>query len=365
MDKPDFAKYSENQLRQILTRIDKERFPERVQEIHERLAQLEAERIARPQVEEFRPDDGPFQIAGFWRRTGAFLIDALVIGLVGFLLGLLLGDQFEAMGVWGRAVGFFIALGYFGLMESRLFQGRTFGKAALDIKVVTSTGESLGVGKALVRSAVFFIPYFLNNANLGAGYTNFALPAIQGLLVFGLGGAIVYLYVFNRRTRQSVHDLIAGAVVVRSNAAAAPQLLPVWRGHLAAIAALCVLVIGVVAYGFSMFGKTRFQPLILVQQNVSRLPAVSQAGVFEGVSFKTGEQRTNFLNVNAVTTAGTADEKALAYNIADIVLTTYPPAQQMNTFSVSIVRGYDIGIASSWHARTFNGPPEAWRDKRF
>lgn len=35
---PEFAKYSEVQLRQILTRIDAERFPERVAEINTRLA---------------------------------------------------------------------------------------------------------------------------------------------------------------------------------------------------------------------------------------------------------------------------------------------------------------------------------------
>ena len=50
MEKPDFAKYSETQLRQILTRIDAERFPDRVEEIHARLAQLEAERATRTDV---------------------------------------------------------------------------------------------------------------------------------------------------------------------------------------------------------------------------------------------------------------------------------------------------------------------------
>jgi hypothetical protein len=41
IDKPDFARYSAEQLRQILTRLDAERYPERAQEIAERLAALE------------------------------------------------------------------------------------------------------------------------------------------------------------------------------------------------------------------------------------------------------------------------------------------------------------------------------------
>jgi hypothetical protein len=35
--RPDFGKYNEEQLRQILTRIDVERFPDRVDEINARL----------------------------------------------------------------------------------------------------------------------------------------------------------------------------------------------------------------------------------------------------------------------------------------------------------------------------------------
>lgn len=41
MDKPDYSTYTELQLEQVLTRIDKERFPERVEEIRERLATLQ------------------------------------------------------------------------------------------------------------------------------------------------------------------------------------------------------------------------------------------------------------------------------------------------------------------------------------
>lgn len=41
MGKPDFARYSPEQLRQILTRIDAARYPERVEEIERRLAAAE------------------------------------------------------------------------------------------------------------------------------------------------------------------------------------------------------------------------------------------------------------------------------------------------------------------------------------
>jgi hypothetical protein len=37
---PDFSKYSASELRQILTKLDKERFPERAKEINDRLAAM-------------------------------------------------------------------------------------------------------------------------------------------------------------------------------------------------------------------------------------------------------------------------------------------------------------------------------------
>ena len=356
MDQPDFSQYTEEQLRQILTRIDAGRFPERVAAIHARLAELAALGPAAGSDSA----DGPPEIAGFWRRIGAFLIDMLLLGLVGFGLGLGLHEQFEAIGAWGRAIGFLVAVAYFGTMESRLFDGRTFGKLALDIRVVSTAGASLGLGKALLRAAVFHTPYFLNNASLGAGATTLVLPAIQALLVFGLGGAIAYLYVFNRRTRQSVHDLLAGAVVVRARTVPVPALAPVWKGHMAIVAALLVVSIGALAYLQARLQDSVLQPLIPVQQQVSRVPGVREAAVFQGTSWATGNQRANFLTIRAVTGIAPVEEQALARRIAAVTLATYPAARQLDTLSVTLVRGYDIGIASQWNTKTFNGPPGGW-----
>lgn len=319
-------------------------------------------------MNEANPQDVPAEIAGFWRRTGAFLLDCLVIGLVGLCLGLFLHKQFEAMGEWGRVVGFLVALAYFGVMESRICQTSTLGKRALGIKVITAGGAPLSVGKALLRSAVFFVPYFLNGINPGAGYTGYVLPAILTVLIFGLGVPIVYLYLFNRRTRQSLHDLLVGAVVVRAGTAAAPRLLPVWRGHMVTVAALFALMfafmIGGVAFYLSKIDNGTLRFLMLVQQQVSRLPEVRNASINDMTQFATGNKRFHYLAINAVTRGKVVDEKALAGSIAEIALTTYPRAQQMDACSVTLVHGYDIGIASRWTSKTFNGSPGDWRQER-
>jgi len=365
LNEPDFASYSADQLRQILSRIDAERFPERVRHIHARLAELETAQSMRAGGDDPAPDDGPPEIAGFWRRSAAFLIDTLLLGLAGMCLGLAVGDRFEAMGAWGRMVGFLVMVAYFGSMESRLFQGSSLGKRALDIRVVTTAGAPLGVGRAVLRGAVFSMPYFLNNVALGDGYSNVLLPALQAVLVFGLGGATAYLYLFNRRTRQSVHDLLAGSIVVRARRAAVPPVPPLWKGHVAAVAASFVLVIGATGYLHGISGNSFFASLRLVQQKVIALPGVRTATILESASLTAADKRPTFLTINAVSSIRAIDEKkALAHQIANIALTAYPAAQQFNAVSVVILHGYDIGIASNWTTTTFSAAPGAWRTLR-
>jgi hypothetical protein len=65
-----------------------------------------------------------------------------------------------------------------------------------------------------------------------------------GFILFGFGGAIVYLYVFNRRTQQSLHDLVVGTFVTR----AFPHgkvVGSIWRPHLIMVGLWLVAVIGI------------------------------------------------------------------------------------------------------------------------
>ena len=111
-------------------------------------------------------------ITGFWRRIGAFLIDAILLGFVGFLLGLGFESTFVELGSWGRVVGFSIALIYFGCMNSRLFSGQTIGKKILKIKVVNLENESIGLARSFLRYSILAIPsslnglYFEENSNI-------------------------------------------------------------------------------------------------------------------------------------------------------------------------------------------------------
>lgn len=93
--------------------------------------------------------------AGFWRRVGAFLIDAIIINVVGFVVGSVfgIGASGAAVGnpqVVGNVLGLFLNWGYYAFMESSPYQA-TLGKLALGIVVTDSAGGRLSFGRATGR----------------------------------------------------------------------------------------------------------------------------------------------------------------------------------------------------------------------
>lgn len=365
MDGPNFASYSREQLRQLLARIDAEKYPDRVREIHARLAQLDAESAAPPPAPGGAAEERP-PFAGAWRRALALLIDALLLGLVGLALGAALHERFEAMGTWGRLVGFFIALAYFAVMESRTGGGQTIGKRVCGIKVVARDGSPLSFGRALLRATIFNAPFFLNNAAIGDAASRALVQYVQGTVVFGLGAAIVWLSLFNRRTHQSVHDLAVGAAVVRAaKGSGAPRIVPLWRGHVAVMLLLCAVGIGGLLNMKAWYNSATFRPLITLQQKLEQLPHVREASVLDGTATVTnlnGTRSNTYLLLVVRVEPGGVDENALATTMVHSALAIYPPAAGTDDIYVKLRRGYDIGIASSWTEKVLHGSPGHWRD---
>jgi uncharacterized RDD family membrane protein YckC len=93
----------------------------------------------------------PAKIAGFWRRLLAFLIDCLILAIVGLVVGSIFFDAFAALGGWGKLVGFTIALIYFGTLNSTVGKGQTLGKRLVNIKVVNCEGEPISLHRSFLR----------------------------------------------------------------------------------------------------------------------------------------------------------------------------------------------------------------------
>ena len=131
----------------------------------------------------------PAPYAGFWRRAGGFIIDDLLVTVA---LLVVMAITTRAMKGGMNLVIFPLycvaAWLYYAWMESSALQA-TVGKLAVGVKVTDEYGRRIGFGRATGR----LFAHAVSGIALGIGYA---------------------MAVFTRR-RQTLHDLIAGTLVVR------------------------------------------------------------------------------------------------------------------------------------------------------
>ena len=315
-------------------------------------------------------------ITGFWRRLAAFLIDGIILGVPTLLVGLAFFQWAAGLGQAGRLVGFAVALIYFGLLNSRLGGGQTLGKRLLGIRVTDRAGEALSPARSALRFLVLAIPYFLNGLwfdvdTASIGVMDFLLGAILTFVIFGGLGAIVYLVIFNRRTRQSLHDLVVGSFVVRGTAAAVPTGLATPRLHLIVVG--CWLTLALILPGVFIL-MTRdsnltasLSPLLEIQQAIGSqlgLRQVKIKAVKRNVAtVRTGRSTTTILQIDAQAGDGRGEIDSLTSAIARIVLERHPDLLGMQMLVVSVQRGFDLGIARWSVGQRSAFDAAGWREK--
>lgn len=302
-------------------------------------------------------------ICGFWRRTLAFLIDTLILCVVGYVLGIFVFDFLAQLGGWGKLVGFVIALLYFGILNSSIGGGQTFGKRLTKIKVIDRNGQMISLSRAFLRAIILETPFFLNGAFIPQSIMLSIIGTVINFLILCVGGSIIYFYLFNRRTRQSLHDLVVGTYVVRASASEALNVTPVWKGHLAVAGILCLLVVSFSTITTPiLLQRTSLPELTNVQNSILRSGKVHFASVFDGQVWTTTGNRRLF-STNAICKHKPSSVKEFeeeATEIAAIVLREYPPVLQKDTLLINIAYGYDLGISSIWRSHAGQFSPKKW-----
>lgn len=290
-------------------------------------------------------------IAGFWRRIGALLIDGLILGFVGFLLGLALEDYFVQIGGWGRLIGFSIALIYFGILNSSINNGQTVGKALLKINVVDSNNTFISVPKSLLRYCIFGTPFYLNNARFTEDLLNSPLMYLLSLIIFGGLLSIIYLYVFNRHTRQSLHDVIIGTYVTNKDSNNS-ILEPIWKPHFAIIACLFIAAAAAPYFTMQLAQNAPFTDMLNVRKIVMSKPETVYANIQEGTSTITtteaGTRTTTYISIQAFLAKDDINNETIAKDISKVIINNYSTASEKDSIQVNLTYGYDIGIWSLW-----------------
>jgi uncharacterized RDD family membrane protein YckC len=304
-----------------------------------------------------------FRKAAFWRRVLAFILDSIILGFVGWVLGFLFVDTFIRMGGWERGIGFAIALLYFAPLNSRLGGGQTIGKRALEIRVVSKTGVLLSLGRSAARSIVLMVPYFLSGLPIPLEFIHAGGGDLVSVIVVGGGLAILYLLVFNARTGQSLHDVAVGSYVVRpgSEAAEKPRM---WAAHYVVVALILTLI------GAGSFLLTRFvkdlipKDIFRAHDAMMREPEVATAAVMAGQEafFGANEQRvstsvTAYVQLNR----RIQDKEEEARKLVRVLLESYPDAATKVSITITVSEGYDLGIASWFSRQTFNYSTAEWQ----
>ena len=308
-------------------------------------------------------------IAGFWQRFFGFAIDSVLVGLIGYGLGFFFFDYLAHLSALGRVgLGAAIALLYFVPLNSRIGTGRTIGKLLVRTRVVGRGGKPVGLGRSFIRYVVLAIPFFLNGAPLPPRmYLSPIFSVLVSLAVFGLGGSIIYLLIFNRRTRQSLHDLIAGTYVVEYSGELDPVTARSWRGHIVCVCLILLISVAVPIATRPLMNSDFFKPLLALQERIMKEPEVSYATVFEGAT-KLRSTKVSFTkSVLAVTVKvrqKPADFDQEANKIAAIILSgDYPRALEKDQIKISIAYGFDIGIVHLWQWQISVHSPKEWQDR--
>lgn len=299
-------------------------------------------------------------ISGFWRRIGAFAIDTIILGIFGIGIGLFLETQFVQLGGWGRFVGFVIALFYFGILNSRIFGGQTVGKKLVNIRVVDGDNQSIDLVRSFARYGILGVPFFLN----GAQFTDDTMRSFWlypiSLVIFGGLLSVVYLYIFNRVTRQSLHDLAVGTYVVNAESGK-NHIGAFWRPHLIVVGGLFLASSLLPVFTSNLVQNEPFKDLLSAQAALNKHPLVTYVGVssgtFTSISTGDGTKTTTYLSARVVLREDIVSDTELAKRLATILAENHANAQQFDVIQIVLAYGYDIGIASSWTNNSHNFNP--------
>jgi uncharacterized RDD family membrane protein YckC len=303
-------------------------------------------------------------IAGFWRRVFAFAIDFILLGLVGLISGIFLFDFYARLGAGGRFVGFVVAAAYFGVLDSRLSGGQTPGKRAVHIRVVDNKNRPLTFARSLARFVVLGIPFFLNGAPLPNALLHGFGAVLVTVLIFGVGASIVYLFIFNRRTRQSLHDIAVGSLVVSTEAFTSNERENVWAGHLAAVALICGISLLLPILSMSLASSSFFQGMQEAVAAIEQQPGVQFASMSKGSTFHVtanGRSSATYISVRVVADRPLKDCAGLSDRCARVLMDTYSQASSVDILQITVSYGFDIGIASSWKNSFKNYKPNELR----
>lgn len=303
-------------------------------------------------------------ISGLCRRLAAFAIDCFILIVLLLLFGFVFFEWAASLGREGRLIGFGVALLYFGIFDSHIGGGQSPGKRILGLCVTDRNGNPLSPARAALRTSIIAAPCFLldiwfdlitrlwydvwpepiSTVELFAGYALLAT-------VFGGLSIILYLFVFNWRTRRSLHDIVGGSIVIQSRLTAPPVRFKTPLLHLILSGLLAIVstayVFGLLATYDPFKPDMRTQSVDL-QDALNAQHDLATVRVYEcGRAIGTGKRRQykSILKIDARFAKAPDDYAVLARKIIDANFPGWDPADSDPILILQIHYGFHFGMA--------------------
>lgn len=308
-------------------------------------------------------------IASFWSRLAAWIIDSLLLGVTGQGIGWGFSSFWFEIGPYGRFVGLLFILLYFGLMNSKFGNGQTLGKRIFSIAVRDRENRVMTLSRSLIRTTITALPFLLNGWALPI-FQNLALSLLLSVIIFGIGGAIIYTMIFNQGTRQGLHDLLCSTYVVNLNGdpiAALPLSNKIHKIISGAIVATSVFIAGIMGVVTSSFSTTEssFAYLYRSYQTLQADQRFFSASVFDNTSYAGQASSTRTLRVNVwyKGVPSTEEFEQITNDVAKVVLDEIKNIDDFDVIEISITSAYDLGIASGSFTSGDRQKPDVWRER--
>jgi uncharacterized RDD family membrane protein YckC len=310
-----------------------------------------------------------FKISDFWSRVGAVIIDGIILGILGLIIGLTLEAYLVKLGNYGYLIGLGISLVYFTIFNSKIFNGQTLGKRTLNIQVVDIKGNMLGFGKTLLRSTILLLPYFIVNHTLPGIIEGSVLYFIKIIVLTVIIFSIILIYIFNKGNRQSLHDLLVGSYVISVKRVEVLNPKPlVSKSSLYITGALILLLLVSSLLGYSHWSKD-LSDITTIQKSLYNLDNVLSVGVsknkttFYGNGGSTSYRFIVRLWVTDIPDNTSELEKTeiVRQSIKQILLRE-PEFDKFDDITVVLMKGFDIGIARKSRSSFVGKSPAEWRE---
>lgn len=305
-------------------------------------------------------------ISKFWPRIGALLVDFITIGIFGFILGLIFEDFFVSIGNQGLMFGLIISLIYFSIGNSKISNGQTIGKKAVKIKTIDSLGNTISIQQSLLRAVILFAPYFLINYPIPGVDELSVVNVYKGSILISALIGIIILYIANKSTRQSLHDILLGTYVVNvDESETIVELQPNNKLGIYLFLGLTIILIGFTTYNLTS-KDSAINDFDEVLGKIGDIEGVLRVGAGRNTTTFYGDEKSItksyslLLHVQEIPNGSEFEQSKIVKEAVKVLFQVKPEVKDLDVINVKLNRGFNIGIANKNNSYSSGKSPVEW-----